>query len=296
MDARQLKFFLAVVDHGSVTRASESLFVAQPSVSQTIRRLEHDMGAKLFDRSGRSLVLTAAGEALVEPARQIQSDLHQAVQAIQKLNNLEYGRLDIVVAAGLAIDPLSEFIASFRKNYPGVWLNILEARSSEEISHAIRNGSCELALWGATEQPLHGLSKQVLGQRTLPLILPPGTEPEHPFVLPDIETVPLIAAPRGELTRELVEQACNLENVTPDIRVEVELISYHADLVVSGLGAAFIAPEVAHDAVKRGAVLADMTPPIKQTLYFLYHKDTVSAAAQVFIEMAKIAYANNDGF
>src|SRR5918996_6113957 len=71
MDVRQLRQFLAVVDHGTVHRAAEHLFVAQPSVTQTIRRLESELGTELFIRRGRGLVLSPSGAALVEPAREV---------------------------------------------------------------------------------------------------------------------------------------------------------------------------------------------------------------------------------
>ena len=70
MDTRQLRYFLAVVDAGSVHRAAEQLYVAQPSVSQALRALERDLGSLLFHRTGRRLILTAAGRALIVlPAR-----------------------------------------------------------------------------------------------------------------------------------------------------------------------------------------------------------------------------------
>ena len=71
MDVRLAGYFLAVVDAGTVHGAAAALLVAQPSVSQALRRLERDLGAELFLRTGRRLVLTAAGRALVEPARDL---------------------------------------------------------------------------------------------------------------------------------------------------------------------------------------------------------------------------------
>ena len=71
MDERRLRYFLTVVDEGSVTRAAERLHVAQPSLSQALRAFERELGVQLFHRVGRGLRLSAAGEAFVGPARQI---------------------------------------------------------------------------------------------------------------------------------------------------------------------------------------------------------------------------------
>ena len=92
MDLRRLRLFLAVVDQGGMTRAAEAEFVSQPSVSQAIRELEHELGTDLFDRVGRQVILTPAGEALVGPAR-------------QALRDVETGRAAVAAVAGLAGRP-----------------------------------------------------------------------------------------------------------------------------------------------------------------------------------------------
>lgn len=285
MEARQLTFFLAVVDHGGITRAAEALYVAQPSVSQTIRRLESSLGTRLFDRSGRSLVLTPAGEALVEPARQVHRDLIQARETVEEIKTLKRGRLDIMVTPDLAVDPLADFIAAFRSAHPDVWINVLEANSAEGVAQGIRDGDCEFALCAAPELVPHGLSVQILGRRQLVLVLPPAaTEPQHPAGLEILGEIPLVAAPRGEIVRELIEQECEREGVTPRIQIEVELLTLHAELVMSGLGAAFLAPEVAAEVVERGALFLDSAPRLDQDVAFLYRSGTASPVTRTFVE------------
>src|SRR5215210_5438041 len=107
MDVRQLRQFLAVVDHGTVHRAAEHLFVAQPSVTQTIRRLESELGTDLFIRQGRGLVLSPAGTALVGPARDVVRALDVARETIAAVDGLRGGRLEArvhAVAGGQPVD------------------------------------------------------------------------------------------------------------------------------------------------------------------------------------------------
>ena len=287
MDARQLTFFLAVIDHGGITRAAEALYVAQPSVSQTIRRLESSLGTSLFDRSGRNLALTPAGTAFVEPARQVYRDLIQAQETVDQIMTLKRGRLDIMVTPDLAVDPLADFIAGFRNAHPGVWINVLEANSVEGVTQGLRDGDCEFALCAAPERAPHGLIVQVLGRRQLVLVLPPGTpESHHISGLGILEKIPLVAAPRGEIVRELIEQACDREDVTPRIQIEVELLTLHAELVIAGLGAAFLAPEVAAEVVERGALLLDSTPRLDQDVAFLYRSGVASPVTNAFVELS----------
>lgn len=89
MDVRQLRHFLAVVDHGNVHRAAERLFVAQPSVTQTIRRLEAELGTELFLRRGRGLVLSSSGTALVGPAREVLRSLDVARETVAAVDGLQ---------------------------------------------------------------------------------------------------------------------------------------------------------------------------------------------------------------
>lgn len=97
VDARQLEYFLAVVDHGGFTRAADALHVTQPALSQAVRALERDLGARLFQRAGRGVVLAAAGEALVGPARQVMRALLEARTAVQEVVGLVAGQLNLVV-------------------------------------------------------------------------------------------------------------------------------------------------------------------------------------------------------
>lgn len=91
MNVRELECFLAVVDQGSITRAASALYLAQPSLSQIIRRLESDLGVELFRRVGRGLVLAPAGEALVGPARQVVRDMHRARQVAESYRGSNAG-------------------------------------------------------------------------------------------------------------------------------------------------------------------------------------------------------------
>jgi DNA-binding transcriptional LysR family regulator len=94
MDLRRLRLFLAVVDEGGFTRGAEAMFVSQPSVSQAMRELEDELATPLFHRVGRGVVLTAAGEALVGPARQVLRDVEIGEAAVAAVTGLVTGRLD----------------------------------------------------------------------------------------------------------------------------------------------------------------------------------------------------------
>ena len=91
MDIRQLKFFLAVVDHNGFSRAAQHLMVAQPSLSQAIATFERELGMPLFHRIGRGVVLSEAGAALVGPARVVLRDLDEAKATMRALKDCAAG-------------------------------------------------------------------------------------------------------------------------------------------------------------------------------------------------------------
>src|SRR6187551_504191 len=102
MDPRQLEYVVAVADEGSFTSAARSLHVSQPALSQSIAALEAEVGVPLFDRLGRTVRLTSAGEALLSPARQVLHDLELARASVDDSVSLRSGRLVLVALPTLA--------------------------------------------------------------------------------------------------------------------------------------------------------------------------------------------------
>src|SRR4051794_35284136 len=113
MDIRQLEYVVAVVDEGSFTLAAKSLHVSQPALSQAISSLEADVGTTLFDRLGRTVRLTAAGEALLAPARQVLHDIEIARASVDDSVSLQRGHLHLVVLPTLAVDPVARLVGEF---------------------------------------------------------------------------------------------------------------------------------------------------------------------------------------
>ena len=118
MDIRQLKFFLAVVDHNGFSRAAQHLMVAQPSLSQAIATFERELGMPLFHRIGRGVVLSEAGAALVGPARVVLRDLDEAKATMRALQGLRGGRIDLVTMPSPGMEPLTTILTTFSRAHP----------------------------------------------------------------------------------------------------------------------------------------------------------------------------------
>ena len=174
MDARQLEYFLAIVDHGGFSRAAQHLRIAQPSLSQTIAGLEREVGVALFHRIGRSVVLNTAGRELIEPARQVLRDLRTALATMDSLTGLQRGTVELLTMPA----PLATLTHRFTGRYPGVTMDVGAAFTPGEVVDRVRQGQCELGLVG------------VSGTLTAPGVDVLSLE-EQPFVVVGAPEIPL---------------------------------------------------------------------------------------------------------
>src|SRR6266545_6967319 len=148
MELRQLRYVLAVVDHGGFTRAAAAEHIAQPSLSQAIRTLERELGVELFHRLGRRVTLTPAGKALVGPARQVLRDLATVQAVVADVQGLRAGHLDLVALPTLAVEPLAGLLGRFRHAYPQVAVRVAEPEDVGALAALVQHGHAEL---GPTE-------------------------------------------------------------------------------------------------------------------------------------------------
>lgn len=144
MDVRQLEYFLAVVDNGGFNRAAKALYLAQPSLSQAMRTLERDLGSLLFHRIGRGVVLTEAGRALVEPARQAVRSLEVARDSIGSVTGLRAGRVDIAAMPSPGVEPLSGLVERFTRRHPAMSVTIKSAPWPRTVIEMVHTGIAEL--------------------------------------------------------------------------------------------------------------------------------------------------------
>jgi LysR family carnitine catabolism transcriptional activator len=290
MDERRLRYFLAVADEGAVTRAANRLRIAQPSLSQALRALEAELGAKLFDRVGRGIRVTAAGRQLVGPARQVLRAMDEARDAVASVSELRAGTLELASLPTLAVDPMASLIGRFRERYPGVRVQMQEAETLQGVLAMVGERVCEL---GATHLPLHGEGLRAEGLRTHPLgeqellfILPPGSHAGQPLRAGELVQVSLVVSPPGTSTRILLEEALGAVGVTPRIAVETAAREAIVPLVLAGAGASLLPAPLAREAGRRGAVVRGARPAITRRIGLVYRDASLSPAARAFLDSA----------
>ncbi len=287
MDERRLRYFLAVVDEGSVTGAAGRLRVAQPSLSQALRAFEAELGTRLFHRVGRGLQLSSAGQALIGPARQVLRAMEEARLAVTDVMELASGTLDIAALATLAVDPMAPLIGRFRERHPGVQIRVLEPESADGVRALVGDGTCEL---GAAHLPLSGdqLTAHPLGEQELLLVLPPDAAraTTGPIAARELARTPLVVSPPGTSTRILLEQAFDAVGVTPQIAVQTAAREAIVPLVLAGAGAALLPAPLAHEAQRRGAIVRAARPKITRTVGLIHRRGPLSPAATEFLRVS----------
>jgi LysR family transcriptional regulator, carnitine catabolism transcriptional activator len=286
MDLRQLRAVVAIVDHGGFTRAADALHVAQPSLSQTVRSLETELGVELFHRTGRRVTLTAAGEALLEPARQALRDADTARDAAIAVAGLITGHVDVVALPTLAVVPVAELVGRFRRAHPGITVRLVEPEDPTALLAMLRDGRCEL---GFTELPVDAddLVTRVLSEQRYEAVLPPGSDAwgtaGGPIPIRRLAELPLVTTPPGTSTRRLVDEAFAAAGLTPTLAVETSHREVIVPLVLAGAGAALLPRDLAAEAVDRGASAHPVRPAISRRIGVAHRKGPLSPAARAFL-------------
>ena len=287
MEIRQLEYFLAVVDHGGITRAAGVLHISQPSLSQAIRGLERELHVSLFHRVGRGMLLSPAGEALVGPARQAIRSVESASDVMRRLQRLEGGRVDICALPALGSEPVAAWVGYFRRQHPAVAVRMEEADDLAGVIESVRSGACELG-FVTLPAPLSGLQARPLSEQYVVLVCPPGWSgtPAKPLPIAAVAGIPLIVDGRSTSSWTFIEQTLHAHSVDVFVAAEVRHPSSTLHLVLSGAGAAFMPLRLALLAYRRGAVIQPTDPPLVRRIAVICRPGLLSGAAQALLDLA----------
>ena len=145
METRHLRYFLAVIDHGSVSRAADWLGIAQPALSTALARMEKDLGVRLFERSRRGAQPTTAALAILDDVRTSVERIDAAARRAQEIGRGSAGQLTIGLVSSALFDTLPRALRELRRRAPGVRV-ILREMSNAEQAEALRTGAIDLGL------------------------------------------------------------------------------------------------------------------------------------------------------
>lgn len=238
---RQLQFFVAAAETGSVSGAARVLSISQSSVTEAIRALEDDLGVTLFDRQARGLDITHKGSAFLRHARQILADVATARQAFRDEADIAPGRLSLGVTSLVAGYVLSDILQRFRRAYPRVELNVIED-NGDYLQHLLIGGELDVAvLLTSSVKDRMALHVETLLVSPYRLWLPLGhpLADQEAIALDQLAGQPLIQLMVDEIeesTRSLMQAL----EVRPEIAFRTRSVEAVRSLVATGAGLAIL--------------------------------------------------------
>ena len=289
MELRQLAYFTAVAEEGQFTRAASRLLVAQPAVSAQIRRLERELGERLFHRDPRSVSLTEAGETLLPHARAALAAAERGRDAIVSLRGMLRGRLRIGVA-GPVDRPLGQALGELSRSYPDIEV-LLTTQNNEPLLEALANGHIDVGIVGIGIQTVPAqLTTRVITSEDLAL----GVSRNHPLAqrksvtLSHLREEPFVTLVHGSGHREAFDKAFDDAGYRPRIAAEAGELSSLIELVAEGLGAAIL-PQAAADGANL-AVLEIIRPRLIRRRAIAWNEAAASPAARRFVALTERSF------
>ncbi|MBW5247604.1 LysR family transcriptional regulator [Streptomyces poriferorum] len=292
MELRHLFAFIAVAEELHFGRAAKRLQMAQPPLSQQIRRLEKELGVQLFERNTRSVRLTSAGESFLQPVRTVIEDLDTAVQAAKAAGRGEYGRVSIGFAGASSHETLPRLTRAVRAAHPAIEL-VMTGQTYANVALArVADGSLDL---GFVRLPVTqpGVTFRVIDEEELVCALPS----DHPLAAR--ESVPLevlagepfvsFPANTGSTVRDAMVGACEAAGFNPRVVQEAPDSYTILALVAAGVGATLTVTSVQH-IQQSGLVYRPLAgPPIRRQAALAWRADNPSAALRAVLAVAEEA-------
>lgn len=245
MELRHLRYFVAVADHGGISHAAERLNIAQPAVSRQIRDLETELGIDLLLREGRRVILTDAGRAFAERAREVLAASNAAADEARRIAKGEAGRLRIgLLESASWAGHLPHALNRYARAYPNVRLDIVPMGSVEQID-AVLSGDID-AGFVYRQENLVEEALSIIPLRTDDVVLAASVdldfETEGPLDLEDIDGLPIVAFPRAvaPIYHDALFDALARIGFDSTVVQEAENETTMLSLVSAGVGCAFV--------------------------------------------------------
>ena len=296
MEIHQLRYFVAVAEEGSFSRAAARVRVAQPSLSQQIRKLEAEVGQPLFDRLPRSVVLTEAGRCLIDYSRQILASIGDARRCIDEFKGEIAGRVAVGAIPTIAPYVLPELVVTFQNHYPQVTLEIVEDVTAG-IRRRIEAGELDVAL-ASTCQQSPTLRRERLGNEPLLALVPEGHElaKKTEITFDDLKSQRFLLLHEMHCLSQQVHHLLESRRLQPEIALAGSQLSTIANMVAAGIGVSIVPQMMVRHHTTPGCVTLQFATPVpERELNLLYNPLRFQSKAAVeFRREATAALSSQD--
>lgn len=287
MDLAELRVFLTVAAERSFSRAAAKLHRTQPAVSQAIRRLEDELGERLFDRSSKDSTLTEAGRVLREYAERLQRLSEEAQVSVRELRDLQRGRVLVGSNEG-GVHMLLSLIERFREEHPRILVDVRRV-PARQVGMEVAQGSLDFGIvtFDPGDKRLQSLT---IGADELVLLV----HPSHPFAGRD--TVPIvefahetvIAHSDPSPARDRVLRQAELRHAPINIQIALPSLEGIKRAVEKKMGVALLPRRCALVEIERGQLVPVRVPEVRlsRQVRLVYRKGELSHAASAFLQAA----------
>lgn len=236
MDLKRIRTFVAVADHGTVSRASAVLGITQPALSRQVADLSGELGLDLFRRAGRGLVLTSEGEQLLGSCRAVLACADSLAERVRRFAKGDTGILRVAAAPQTIENVLPAFLSRYARRYPGVQVKLIEAVAFDHLD-LLQRGAVQIAINVVQDgdrrfaaHPLPPLEVLAVSAKPLAATVDIRTLAQRPLLLPKA----------GFASRRLFDAACRLERIEPHIVIESDSPGTLLALARAGNGIALV--------------------------------------------------------
>ncbi len=284
MEIAALQAFVEVADQRSFSEAAEALFLTQPAVSKRVAQLESELGAKLFDRIGRRVSLTATGSALLPRARRLINDARELKRLVSDLSGEVRGRLTMGTSHHIGLHRLPTPLKRFTEAFPAVELDI-RFMDSEAACRAVETGDLELAIVTLPPERPPNLNLATIWDDPLAFMV----APDHPLAgrtkvsLMELLEYPAVLPGTTTYTRGVLEQAVRKAGVELKVGMATNYLETLHMLVATGLGWSLLPATVLDDKVVPLEI--DGMRLTRQLGAVTHQKRSLSNAASAMIEV-----------
>jgi DNA-binding transcriptional LysR family regulator len=293
MDLRQLRYLVALAEERHFTRAAARLHVAQPALSQQIRRLEDELGLPLVDRTTRRVALTDAGILLVERARRALGEVDAARAELADLAGVRSGRVVIGAMQSLGPFDLSMLLAAFHARYPGVDLTVQE-EVSDALLAMVRADVVDLAFVSLSERVDEHEGLDVLPLLNEPLVV--LLAPDHKLgrrkrlQMADLRGERFIMFREGAGLRRITVAAAHEAGYEPQIAFETNEVERGRAMTARGLGVTIVPQSDSHPHGPPVVAVPLHRPALTRDVTLVWRHDRHQApAARAFLDLARSA-------
>jgi LysR family cyn operon transcriptional activator len=292
MELRHLEYFMTMHQELHFTKAAEKLNISQPTLSQQIRILESEVGAPLFDRIGKKVFVTKAGEILYHHCLKIFGELKQAYTAIEELEGLQGGNLTVGCSGSHL---LISSVVKFHTHYPGIKISIIQL-STEEIKEKLLKNELDI---GIAFLPLDDLQLESLHLYVEELCLAvhkdnPLAQKHQSITLNILESTPIVLLPPKYIIRQFIDQATEKLGFLLNPMIEIMPFEHLLEIVGQNIAVTILPRSYINSFGNKNIQSIPIDDPnMKKSMGVIYRKDiSIPAATDKFIEELILGFKN----